>query len=262
MLGFFESAAVFGVGLTDLGADFETDGAGVACGFGADFGVGLGEGSTVLLKKSVPFELFWVFPTWVGAVSAPSLLMMTMSLLEVLLADAICRPQKARADAARIERDFFMLRGLLLWCRNRFFKHLKHGIGSALLEFGVELGSVVPHHAHAFDDDIGDPPTIDFFKAVDDIVSRTFVERHCGNLDPLGRWRSGCFVSDLRQLAGCEFSGIGADDQCAEESDGFLLLLSGELLPARPDGTPRHGIEADGLHQKGAQAIGQGGAVW
>jgi len=116
MLGTVESAAVFGLGLIDFGADFETDGAGGACGFGfgVDFGVGLCEGSTALLKKSVPFEFFCVFPPRVGAISVPSLLIMTMSLPEGLLADAISKPQKGSADIVRIERNFFMARGLLL----------------------------------------------------------------------------------------------------------------------------------------------------
>jgi len=114
MLGPFESAAFFEAGL--MGAGFETDGAGVACGFGfgLDFGVGLGEGSAALLKKSVPFEFFLAFPPRVGAVFVPSLLMMTMSLSEELLADAISRPQKERAETVRIKRNFFMARGLLL----------------------------------------------------------------------------------------------------------------------------------------------------
>lgn len=227
-----------------------------------DFGVGLGEGSTALFKKSVPFEFFWVFPPRIVAVSVPSLVMMTMSLFEGPLADAFCRPQKARAEMARIKRNFFMARELWLWCGNGFLKSAEHGIDPALFEFGVELGSVVCHHAYALDDDIGDPPTIDFFEAIDDVVFRTFVERHCGDLNSLRRWRRGGFVADLRQFTGGEFAGISADDQCAEESDGFFLLLGGELPPAWSDGTPCHSIKADGFQQKGAQAIGQGGAVW
>lgn len=171
MLGLFESAAVFGASLIGLG--FETGDARVACGFRVDFVLGLGEGSTVLLKKSVPLELFWVFPTPVGAVSVPCLVMTSLS--EGLLAEAISKPKKARADTVRIKRNFCMARGLLLWCGNRFCKSSENGIHAALFEFGIELGAVIPDHAYALDDYIRNAPAIHFFEAIDDVVFRTFV---------------------------------------------------------------------------------------
>jgi hypothetical protein len=92
--------------LIGLGVGFEMDGAGVGFGFGDGLGVGLGAGSTALLKKSVPLEFFGSFPPRAGWI--PSFVMMTISLSEGLLADAVFRPQKARAATSGIERDFFM----------------------------------------------------------------------------------------------------------------------------------------------------------
>jgi hypothetical protein len=106
MVGSFDLGAVFWTGLTGLGTDFETDGAGVGFGFGIGFGVGLGAGSTALLKNSVPSEFFGSFPPRAGW--TPSFVTVTMSLFEGLLADAAFRPHKARAVTSRIKLDFFM----------------------------------------------------------------------------------------------------------------------------------------------------------